>query len=252
MNGRQLTPTRLVRAALLAGFGFLILKLLATGQMPKYMSSSLDPLMAATGLVMLLLGLAEGCAGRSARSVAASSTDDPDAFDAEQALTYGLLGSMLLLGVLVAPRVLGTSALAGEDLANYLLAFDPRVTPVPADAARPDMPLDDVGNLMAYLGRVGEAGVGQRVRVTGLVSKSAGLRPGEFPLLRFLIVHCVADARPVGFLVVNVPDKPDLDQWVEVEGVVTVTERQGDRLLAIEATSVVPVTEPADPYVHPS
>ena len=251
MNPRQFHPTRLVRAVLMAGFGFLILKLLVTGQMPKYMNASLDPLMAGTGLIMLVLGLVEGCAGRSAQPGEEAAADDPDAFDAEQALTYGLLGSMLLLGVLVAPRALGTSALAGEDLANYLLAFDPGVTPVPADAARPDMPLDDVGNLMTYLGRVGEGGVGQRVRVTGLVSKSAGLRPGEFPLLRFLIVHCVADARPVGFLVVNVPDKPDLDQWVAVEGVVTVTERQGDRLLAIEATSIVPVAEPADPYIHP-
>ena len=252
MNRYRFDRTRLIRATLLAGFGLLILKLLATGQMPKYMSASLDPLMAATGLVMLALGIAEGFAARWAAPVAADASHQPGGFDAEQALTYSLLGAMLLLGFIVAPRALGTSALAGEDLASYLLAFDPRVAPRSSSAAQPDKPLDDVGDLMAYLGRVGEAGVGQRVRVTGLVSKSAGLRSDEFPLLRFLIVHCVADARPIGFLVLNVPDKPDLDQWVRVDGVVTVQERQGDRLLAIEAISVVPIAEPTDPYVHPS
>ena len=251
MNGRQLTPTRLVRAALLAGFGFLILKLLATGQMPKYMSSSLDPLMAATGLVMIGLGVAEGLAGGAARAAEVEAAHPPSEDNADQALTYGLVGAMLLFGLLVPPRALGTAALAGEDLANYLLAFDPRVAPKPPGEALPGKPIEDVGELTAYLGRVGEGGVGQRVRVTGLVSKSGGLQPGEFPLLRFVILHCVADARPVGFLVVNAPDRPDLDQWVRIEGTVAVRERLGDRLLAIEATSIVPIGEPADPYLHP-
>lgn len=249
---RRLDPTRLVRAALLAGFGLLILKLLLSGQMPRYLSASLDPLMAATGFVMLALGGAEAAAARLSAPGAADPSHDSAESPAEQAATYGLLAGMLLFGLLVAPRALGTSALAGEDLANYLLTFDPRIVPQTSSAVRPDRPVEDVGDLMTYLGRVGEGGVGQRVRVTGLVSKSGGLRADEFPLLRFMIVHCVADARPVGFLVTNIADRPDLDQWVRVEGVVAVQERAGDRLLAIEATSVEPVVEPSDPYIHPS
>src|SRR5205823_9606313 len=118
----------------------------------------------------------------------------------------------------VAPKALGSGALAGEEVANYLLAFDPRVaaSTAPGDVRR-DKPIEDVPDLLSYLGRVGEAGVGQRVRVAGLVAKSGGLEGGEFPLLRYSIVHCVADARPVGFIVANTTLPLELDQWVRVE-----------------------------------
>ena len=69
--------------------------------------------------------------------------------------------------------------------------------------------------------------------------------------MRYSIVHCVADARPVGFIVANTTLPLELDQWVRVEGVVAVRERDGARLLTIEATSVTPANEPADPYLHP-
>ncbi len=66
-----------------------------------------------------------------------------------------------------------------------------------------------------------------------------------------MIVHCVADARPIGILVTGVAAPPDVDRWVEVEGTISVRDRGGTRFLAIEATAVRPVKEPADPYLHP-
>jgi uncharacterized membrane protein YcgQ (UPF0703/DUF1980 family) len=61
--------------------------------------------------------------------------------------------------------------------------------------------------------------VGQRVQATGSILRSDSLGRDEFALLRYLIVHCVADARPVVLLVMAPPASPlPADQWVEGDG----------------------------------
>ena len=66
------------------------------------------------------------------------------------------------------------------------------------------------------------------------------------------MVHCVADAQPIGLLVTSGPPWVEVDQWVQIEGVVGIRARDGSRLLTIEASSVTPTNEPGDPYVHPT
>ncbi len=39
--------------------------------------------------------------------------------------------------------------------------------------------------------------------------------------------------------------------WVEVEGVLTVRDREGDRLVSIQADRVVLAEEPVNPYLPP-
>ena len=113
-----------------------------------------------------------------------------------------------------------------------------------------ELPLDDLGALLAHLRRLGEGGVGQRVRVTGMAARSDALAPNELALLRYAIAHCVADARPLALLVVG-PGALDLaeDQWVEVEGLVAVRQREGDRLVTVVAEHITPIDEPANPYL---
>jgi uncharacterized repeat protein (TIGR03943 family) len=226
---------------------------MAMGQMPRYMNSSLDPLTAAAGAVMVAMAALEL---RGVWSDAVTDSDhDHDHRDQglEQALTYALVAGMLVLGLVVAPKTLGTAALAGEDLADYLLAFDQSRVGRPTASAGEvsEQPIEDVPALLGYLGRVGEAGLGQPVRVSGLVARSGGTTGDGMALLRYSIVHCVADARPVGFLISGSIPAVELDRWVQVEGGVSVREHEGERLLAIEATSVTPAPEPADPYIHP-
>jgi uncharacterized repeat protein (TIGR03943 family) len=251
------------RAAILLASAALIVKLFVDGEMVKYMAPALDPLTALTGLVFTVMGVMEGWRALRARADRPMPTSAHAAHDVEHGhapegtleatlehgLTWVVVLLPLVLGLVVAPRALGTSALGGERVARLLLTFAPG-RPAAAHAPRPDEPLNDVGPLLAYLRRVGEGSVGQPVRVTGLVMKSDALGAGEFALLRYAIAHCVADARPVALLVAaaTVPDlRPD--QWVEIEGEVTSREREGDQLVTIVARQITPVEEPRNPYL---
>ena len=127
----------------------------------------------------------------------------------------------VVLGLVVTPRALGSGALGGEQVDRLLLTFatgDDAGRSAGALASAAEVPLDDLGALLAHLRRLGEGGVGQRVRVTGMAARSDALAPNRLALLRYAIAHCVADARPLALLVVGA-GALDLaeDQWVEVE-----------------------------------
>ena len=79
---------------------------------------------------------------------------------------------------------------------------------------------------------------------------SHDLAPNEFVLVRYAIVHCVADAQPLGVLIVA-PRGLSLgsDQWVEVDGTLTSEARGGSHLVGIRAEQIVPSDEPPDPYI---
>jgi len=235
---------RLVRAALLLGFAGLIAKLFTAGEMVKYMTPALDPLTALTGVVLAVMGVVELLGGGDARE----SGPHPGG-TLDRGLTYGLVLLPLALGLLVTPRALGSGALGGEGVAGLLLTFAPG-SAAPGAAPPPARPLADVPDLLAYLRQAGIGGVGQRVRATGVVARSDALGTDEVALLRYVIAHCVADARPLALLVAGIPvagSSPD--QWVEVEGVLAVRERDGDRLVTIVAERMTVVEEPRNPYL---
>jgi uncharacterized repeat protein (TIGR03943 family) len=254
------------RAALLLASAGVIAKLLATGQMMKYITPTLDPLTALTGVVFAVMGVVEGSRalrsrpGRRAddhqtRHVLAQDEEHGHGADGglertlEHALTYVFVLLPLALGFFVTPRALGSSALGGERVTGLLLAYASGSAP-DSPRGEPGEPLHDVGPLLAYLRKVGDAGIGRPVRVTGMAVQSDALGAGEFALLRYLIAHCVADARPLALLIVAtaVPDVGP-DQWVEVEGEVSSRQRNGDRLVSIVARRITPVDEPRNPYL---
>jgi uncharacterized repeat protein (TIGR03943 family) len=251
------------RAVILLASAGLIAKLFADGEMVKYMAPTLDPLTALTGLAFAVMGVMEAWRAVRARPDESASRLAHAAHDAEhgraaagtldatleQLLTWVVVVLPVVLGLVVAPRALGSSALAGERVSRLLLTFAPGPTAA-VPSARPSEPLDDVGPLLTYLRSVGPGSVGQPVRVTGLVMPSDALGAGEFALLRYAIAHCVADARPVALLVVA-PSVPDVraDQWVEIEGEVGIRDREGDRLVTILSRRITPVPEPRNPYL---
>ena len=251
---RKVDQSRLVRAVLLLGTGLLIAKLFAAGQMRLYMNPALDPLTAMTGLLLIGMGVLEARAAMGGRILPVNSgghTHD-EGGGLDQGLTYLLVLLPLLLGLVVTPRALGASALGGEDAARLALAFAPGPESSPAGTARaPSRPLADVADVLSYLRRVGEGGIGQHVHVMGMVARSGSLEPNEFVLLRYSIAHCVADARPVGLLVVaSEPVDVPTDQWVEVDGTLSSRGGAGNRLVSIMAERLVPVEEPSDPYLQ--
>jgi uncharacterized repeat protein (TIGR03943 family) len=234
---------RLARAALLIGLGLVIAKLLLTGQMHYYLSPGLDPLSALTGALLVGMGALEL---RRVREPAGRVSTD-------LVVTLGVLAVPLLLGLTYTPRGLTTGALGGTPAAHLVLAFDAG-PPSPVDVAppAPRRAIDDVADLLGYLRQAGQTGVGQHVRVRGLVAHDDGLAADQFVLLRYSIVHCVADAQPLGFLVLNVPQTTGgwpSDQWVEIDGTLATQSRGGDRLVAIQADQIRPSEEPLEPYV---
>jgi uncharacterized repeat protein (TIGR03943 family) len=242
----RLRGWHLVRGGLLLGFSALIAKLFIAGEMVRYMAPALDPLTALTGVAMGAMGAIEIASG--SRHVKGHE-HQVDAV--EQILTCVLVILPLGLGLLVTPRALGAGALGGESVTRLLLAYAPGSPPAVSGAPpAPPSSIADTADLLAYLQRAGLSGAGQRVRATGLALRADGLGAGEFALLRYAIAHCVADARPLALLVAASGGRAlAADQWVEVEGVLAITERDGSRLVTIAAERVRPIPEPPNPYL---
>ena len=264
---------------LLLALAGMIGKLLATGQMAKYMATWLDPLSAAAAALLAVMGAFELATllDRRARSLRLESDRSehagvcPDQVatapeaprkatptGAEEALTALLVALVVGIGLFVTPRALGSSGLGGEPVSGLLLRYAPGhgasggVPPMPSSTA----PLiGDFDGLLNALRRAGAAMDGQRVRVAGTIVPADDLGPGELTLLRYQIAHCVADARPLALLVVAprgaTPEALEADRWIEVEGTLAERQRGGDRLVTIEATRISPIEEPASPYLSP-
>lgn len=245
---------RWIRATLLLSTGLVIVKLLVVGQMALYMSPALNPLTMLAGCLIALMGLLELRAVLfSDRQTDGGVTHEREA-PADQLLTSLVVLLPLALGLVFTPKALGSSALGGEDITGLITSFAPMDaaagSPALADPPAPRQPVQDFPDLFQYLRQAGVAGVGQHVRVLGMVTHSDALASNEFVLLRYSIVHCVADARPVGLLVQAPPDGSwSDDQWVAIDGTLASRPQRGDRLVSIVADRVAPIDEPSEPYL---
>ncbi|CAK23412.1 TIGR03943 family putative permease subunit [Synechococcus sp. CS-197] len=86
---------------------------------------------------------------------------------------------------------------------------------------------------------------GDPLRISGFVLA----RPGEPPQLARLTVRCcLADATPAG-LPVDWPEgtDPKPDQWLEIEGTMTVQDRNGVPTNVVNPTSIKSIPRPARP-----
>lgn len=237
-----MTVGRLVRGTLLLGLAVMIGALLATGRMALYMSPAMDPLSALTGALLAVLGAVE-LFGPARGSAEHTHTAGPDAL-----LTYALIGLPIALGVLYVPRALDAAALGGQSASAYVLAYS---STRPESAPSTSAPLQDIQNVFRFLRTAGEAGVGQPVQVLGVVARDASLADGEFVLLRYALVHCVADAQPVGVLVLSTDGAaPPLDSWVQIDGTLESTSRSGAHLVSVRPSRIVPAEEPTSPYIQ--
>lgn len=239
--------THVVRGLLLLGVAGLIAKLLVSGQMALYMSPALNPLTGCTGVVLAGMGVFElwSCA-RASAAVGAGAHGSL----ADEALTYLLVLAPVGLGLLTVPHALDSTALGGQDVTRVVIAFSP--TPVASSVGPPAQPIEDVAGLFKYLRTAGEGGVGQPVHLVGIVARGGSLSADQFVLLRYTIVHCVADAQPIGLLVRMPPAAADstTNAWVEIDGTLASTEQGGAHLISVLATRVTPTDEPPEPYLQ--
>lgn len=87
---------------------------------------------------------------------------------------------------------------------------------------------------------------GDAVTLTGFVTPGDG-SAGGFDLTRLVITHCVIDAQPASIPIGASDRALETGQWVTITGTVTATD---DGRLSIDAASVEPIDEPADPYEY--
>jgi putative membrane protein len=93
---------------------------------------------------------------------------------------------------------------------------------------------------------------GKRIKVLGFVYREEGFLNNEIVIARFMISHCVADASIVGFLaLLDDASKYETDTWVEIEGVIKLTQYNDMQLPAIVVESLKEIAEPDEPYIFP-
>ena len=94
--------------------------------------------------------------------------------------------------------------------------------------------------------------IGKDVDVIGLVYHDPRLPGDQFMVSRFVITCCAADAFAIG-MTVNWPENAELEDntWVRVEGSLDTIQIDGDSAPLIQASQVVLIPVPEQPYLYP-
>ncbi|APH03982.1 TIGR03943 family putative permease subunit [Bacillus weihaiensis] len=105
--------------------------------------------------------------------------------------------------------------------------------------------------MTTILDRSPEKFKGKKVEMTGFVFREADFTEEQFVLARFGLSCCVADASVFGTLA-SLEDAKSYgdDQWVKIQGTVTVVKYQEWVLPNIEVTKIERVEVPDSPYVY--
>ena len=157
----------------------------------------------------------------------------------------------LVVGKLVPSKPLGAAAMNSSNLSGSTLAVQRSSGPAVAEP--------QAWNVMEWQLAMWhnihppEWFVGRKVDVIGFVVRQPGVPAGNFLVGRFIIYHCVADARGVALLV-DWPgaDKLPLDTWVRVQGTMKVETIGQGPTLHVYATHVDDkIGQPESPYLRP-
>jgi uncharacterized repeat protein (TIGR03943 family) len=223
--------------------GTVLLRLTFTGTYRRYVQERMGPWLVVAGVAVIVLGAATLVrayrAGSAAGAADAHGHDHDDDHDHQHGERIGwLLLAPIAALLLVAPPALGSYGVdrsAGVDVRAGAPDFE-------ALAAGEDpVPMTLLEFSQRAADHDGASFGGVAVQLTGFVAGGDGFR-----LARYQIACCAADAAPVVVRVVGTNgDPPARDQWVTVTG----TFRPGGTdVPELEATSVVEIPEPTDPY----
>jgi putative membrane protein len=157
----------------------------------------------------------------------------------------------IVLGLLVPPQPLGTAALANREI--NLSGLGPAVA-APGSALSAIPPLEkNVMDWLADFQRTPDPARfnGQEAQVIGFVYRDERFTPDSFMVGRFIVSCCVADAAPIGLIVVwdealSLTD----NSWVEVYGRFEAQEFNGRLMPVLIAETVTVTTAPAQPYLY--
>ncbi|MFG3011297.1 TIGR03943 family putative permease subunit [Streptomyces cinerochromogenes] len=219
----------------LCGLGLLHISLF-TDLCLRYVKEGMRPLLIASGVVLLLLGIAGALLDRGE---GAGDGHGHDHSGVPRVAWLLLLPALSLL--FYAPPALGAYTAARQPAKAVVHDSDfdplPRTSPLP-------MTLSD------FTSRVrqdrGQAVKGRTVRMTGFVTPGDG---GSWELTRIILNCCAADAQSVKVRVYGGPDLP-ANTWVTVTGTWHPggTLGTGSAAVALDARTVTKVPRPVNGY----
>lgn len=246
--------TKTAQNMLLILLGVAVLRLtLATDEYLNYVKPGLRFVLAAAGVVVIVLG-GTGLWTHWGRSTAAGSGEPGQ--EGHGAQDHGhrgpwvawLLALPVLAVFLVAPPALGSFTAARAA---------PRSAPAvpPPSEGYPALPAGDPVRLSIgeFIGRSFDAQAGsaatlngRRLTLTGFAMPS---KEGGWYLTRLHIACCAADAIPMQ-IIVQGASQPPKETWVEVTGtwIPPTAKTSGTGIHAIAATGIRPIRKPARTY----
>jgi uncharacterized repeat protein (TIGR03943 family) len=252
---RLYTVALWAETAWLVLLGFLILEYVQSGEMQLLLSPTWNWLEMTAGLLGIGIGAGAVLMEKERREayidVCCRSGGPADP-------VYRILGIVLLTGILVTGVIVpGRSLTAGVQtagdsrLGTYAKSGEGEFELV-SEKETGERDFED-WLIMTAQDPEPEHYRGEEVNISGMVVVLEGLREGEFHLVRYLITHCIACARPVGFLcrVGEGMEVPDTDDWVEVHGWFDVGKLDGERVPLVMVDEYRIVERPVGPYVFP-
>ena len=241
--------TREVQSVLLVLLGGALLRISLTEVHLRYVKPEFAPLLVTGGAVLVVLGLCGVLLDRAPadRDSSGGGGDGRSGGHGHAPGAGPQVAWLLLLPVLaiflVAPPALGSYA-AARNAGTVANPGTSNFLPLPAGDPVETSVLDYATRAMWDQGRTL---AGRTVRITGFVSPAAD--DGWF-LTRIALSCCAADGRAFKIEVVDGPDPPPPDSWVEVTGehVPSDTPPGDDVIPAMRALEVRTVPPPRNPY----
>jgi putative membrane protein len=242
-------PHPLLKSLVLLGLGIYFLHLWISSDLNNYVNLRFGWLVlvaAALFLVLAMNGISATIRGREGHAHHEHGWADHIHLPPSWTVLL-IVGVPLLLGVLVPSQPLGAQAV-GMDRSLDVGAMDAAAIP-----ATDSLQWTVLDWLRAYsAGGSPERINGKEADLIGFVYRREDDPKGSFVVMRFLMVHCSADAYAVGIPVMwaNAEALP-IDGWVRVRGTVNVGSFRGQTLPTITATSVEEnIERPKQPYLY--
>jgi uncharacterized repeat protein (TIGR03943 family) len=226
---------RNTQVAVTIGLGLAVGSLLHSGVYLRYVRPQMHPVLVATSVALVAVGVISlvpaPCARRQAR--AAQHDHSPGHRDGDRHRSRAAWFLVVpILATLVPPPALGASSI------GRVAALTPSSTAyaAPLSPGTPALTLSEFATRATY----GRSLAGHDVILEGFSSRSAS---GGWNLTRMVIRCCAADALAIQVHIDNAPD-PGVNAWARVTG-----RWDGDRNLAsLAATHVDLIQQPSNPY----
>ncbi|MDQ3954028.1 MAG: TIGR03943 family protein [Actinomycetota bacterium] len=235
-SAKRLSPARVLSGVALTAWAGMFWFLLVTGRTSLYLSARTSWVVPIGAVILTVAAI-----GR----LASARLENPDPAGPKEIFGVALIVFPVVTLLALPPASLGSYAASRRSSVtsgSFVSTAD--------DIQSGELSLVDVSGALrsrdAMRALVQRAG--DRVDFTGFVRRDDSMPANEFVLTRFLISCCVADALSAEVRVVGAPPGQfKSDQWVRVSGAMYPLGRE----VIVDATEVVKVDRPENPYLQP-